>query len=314
MRFISPKTDFAFKKIFGSDESKDILISFLNATIYSGNEVIQDLEIIDPYSAGDVLDLKDSYLDVKAVLADKTTVIIEMQVWNVEAFPKRVIYNLCKTYANQLKLGQGYSYLNPVIALTITDFQLFPDTDKVITRFYFQEEELEVEEKEKLAYQKDELKLVFVELPKFTKKLEDLENAMDKWIYFIKEAPSLELIPDNLKEIPQLEKALNIANQASLSVEELENIRQQEILLEDRRGELSLAKREGIEEGIVEGQRSFILRQLERRFGQLSSSTISLIAALTSVELERLEETMWDFNTRDELVNWLGDNPITVES
>jgi len=56
------------------------------------------------------------------------------------------------------------------------------------------------------------------------------------------------------------------------------------------------------------------LRQLERRFGQLSSSTISLIAALKSVELERLEETMWNFNTRDELVNWLGDNPITVES
>ena len=234
MRFISPKTDFAFKKIFGSDQSKDILISFLNATIYSGNEVIQDLEILDPYSPGNVLDLKDSYLDVKAVLADKTTVIIEMQVWNVEAFPKRVIYNSCKTYANQLKLGQGYSYLNPVIALTITDFQLFPDTDKIITRFYFQEEELEVEQEKKLAYQKDELKLVFVELPKFTKKLEDLENAMDKWIYFIKEAPSLELIPDNLKEIPQLEKALNIANQASLSVEELENIRQQEILLEDR--------------------------------------------------------------------------------
>ncbi len=309
MRFISPKTDFAFKKIFGSDQSKDILISFLNATIYSGNEVIQDLEIIDPYSPGDVFDLKDSYLDVKAVLADKTTVIIEMQVWNVEAFPKRVIYNLCKTYANQLKLGQGYSYLNPVIALTITDFQLFPDTDKIITRFYFQEEEQEEEKEEKLAYQKDELKLVFVELPKFTKKLEDLENAMDKWIYFIKEASSLELIPDNLKEIPQLEKALNIANQASLSVEELENIRQQEILLEDRRGELSLAKREGIEEGIeqgkIEGQRSFLLRQLERRFGQLSSSTISLIAALTSVELERLEETMWDFNTSDELVNWL---------
>ena len=76
---------------------------------------------------------------------------------------------------------------------------------------------------------------------------------MDKWIYFIKEAPSLELIPDNLKEIPQLEKALNIANQASLSIEELENIRQQDILLEDRRGELSFAKREGIEEGIEQG-------------------------------------------------------------
>lgn len=140
MKFISPKTDFAFNKIFGSDQSKDILISFLNAMIYSGNSVIQDLEIIVPYSAGDAVDLKDTYLDVKAVLEDRTTVIIEMQLWNVEAFQKRVVYNLCKTYGNQLKTGQGYFDLNPVIALTITDFKLFPTTEKVISCFYFQEE------------------------------------------------------------------------------------------------------------------------------------------------------------------------------
>ncbi|MBP0016199.1 MAG: Rpn family recombination-promoting nuclease/putative transposase, partial [Cyanobacteria bacterium SBLK] len=121
MRFISPKTDFAFKKIFGSNESKDILISFLNALVYEGRSQIQDLDILDPYTGGSNIDLKDSYLDVKAVLSDGTIVIIEMQVLNVAAFEKRVIYNLSKTYANQLKSGQGYSYLRPVIALTITD-------------------------------------------------------------------------------------------------------------------------------------------------------------------------------------------------
>jgi predicted transposase/invertase (TIGR01784 family) len=306
MRFISPKTDFAFKKIFGSDESKDILISFLNATIYSGNPVIQDLEIIDPYSAGDAIDLKDSYLDVNAVLKDKTTVIIEMQVWNVEAFEKRVVYNLCKTYANQLKSGQGYSYLNPVIALTITDFKLFPSIEKVISCFYFQEEA------EHLAYQEHELKMVFVELPKFTKKLEDLESVIDKWIFFIKEAPSLESIPQNMREIPQLEKALNIANQASLSVEELERIHKQEMFLEDRRGELSLAKREareeGREEGRIEGERGLLLRQIERRFGELAAEEIASIEALNSQELEHLGEAMWDFKTREDLLNWLQEN------
>ena len=86
-------------------------------------------------------------------------------------------------------MGQGYSYLNPVIALTITDFELFPDTDKVITRFYFQEEEQEEEKEKKLAYQKDELKLVFVELPKFTKKLEDLKNAWISGSILLKKLP-----------------------------------------------------------------------------------------------------------------------------
>ncbi|NET82589.1 MAG: Rpn family recombination-promoting nuclease/putative transposase [Moorea sp. SIO1F2] len=319
MKFISPKTDFAFKKIFGSYQSKDILISFLNAMIYSGNSVIQDLEIIDPYSAGDVVDLKDTYLDVKAVLEDQTTVIIEMQLWNVEAFEKRVVYNLCKTYGNQLKSGQGYFDLNPVIALTITDFKLFPSTEKVISSFYFQEEE------DHLPYQENELKMVFVELPKFTKQLEELESVVDKWIYFIKDAPSLEVIPDQMREIPQLEQALTIANQAGLSVEELEKIRKQEMFLEDWRGALSLAKREGREEGrqearqkarqkaILEGERSLLLRQLERRFGKLTSNAIrrsrryanALLEALNAQDLERLSEAIWDFKTSEDLLNWL---------
>ncbi|NET86418.1 MAG: Rpn family recombination-promoting nuclease/putative transposase [Moorea sp. SIO1F2] len=295
MRFISPKTDFAFKKIFGSDQSKDILISFLNAMIYSGNYVIQDLEIIDPYSAGDVVDLKDTYLDVKAVLEDGTTVIIEMQLWNVEAFKKRVVYNLCKTYGNQLQLGQGYFDINPVIALTITDFKLFPSSDKVISCFYFQEEE------DHLPYQENELKLVFVELPKFTKQLEDLESVIDKWIYFIKEAPNLEIIPDNFREIPQLEKALTIANQAGLSVSEVEKLRKQEMVLEDARGALSFAKRQGREEG----ERNLLLRQLESRFGKLTINGLALIEALTNEDLNRLSEAIWDFQTSEDLLNWL---------
>ena len=76
MIFISQKIDFAFKKIFGSTYSKDILISFLNALIYSGKLIIQDLEIIDPYSPGDVISLKDIYLDVKALLNNSSNVII----------------------------------------------------------------------------------------------------------------------------------------------------------------------------------------------------------------------------------------------
>ena len=71
MRFINPKLDYAFKKIFGSDDSQDILISFLNAIIYEGKNKIKSLEIIDPYSHGQVEILKDSFLDVGAVLDNK---------------------------------------------------------------------------------------------------------------------------------------------------------------------------------------------------------------------------------------------------
>ena len=90
MRFISPKTDFAFKRIFGSSEHPEILISFLNAMLYDGEPTIQDIEIIDPYSAASVTGLKDTYLDVKAKITGNKTVIVEMQVLNVAAFVRRV--------------------------------------------------------------------------------------------------------------------------------------------------------------------------------------------------------------------------------
>ncbi len=60
--YINPKTDFAFKKIFGSKQSKDILISFLNAILYQSRPIIEDLEILDPYQAPRIKGIKDSYL------------------------------------------------------------------------------------------------------------------------------------------------------------------------------------------------------------------------------------------------------------
>jgi hypothetical protein len=84
MNFINPKTDFAFKKIFGSSESKDILISFLNAILYEAQPVIEDWEILDPYLAPKIKGVKDTYLDVKAKITGDKTVIIEMQVLNVD--------------------------------------------------------------------------------------------------------------------------------------------------------------------------------------------------------------------------------------
>ncbi|NEP08392.1 MAG: transposase, partial [Okeania sp. SIO4D6] len=77
MKFVSPKIDYAFKKIFGSQQSQDILISFLNAIIYGGEKIIQSLTIVNPFNPGQLLSLKDTYLDVKAVLVDGSITTIE---------------------------------------------------------------------------------------------------------------------------------------------------------------------------------------------------------------------------------------------
>lgn len=80
MRFINPKTDFAFKRIFGSEQSHEVLIDFLDAVLYGSRGVIADLEILNPWLAPRIRGMKDTYLDVRARLTEGQVVIIEMQV------------------------------------------------------------------------------------------------------------------------------------------------------------------------------------------------------------------------------------------
>ena len=143
MKFINTKIDYAFKKIFGSEQSHEILISFLNAMLYEGKDIIQDIEILDPYLAPKLRGIKNTYVDVKATLRNEaneaTTVIIEMQVLNVEGFEKRILYNATKAYSIQLDVGEDYIDLEPVIALTITDFEMFPELEQLTSRFILKE-------------------------------------------------------------------------------------------------------------------------------------------------------------------------------
>jgi predicted transposase/invertase (TIGR01784 family) len=310
MTFINPKTDFAFKKIFGSENSKDILISFLNALLYDSQPTIQSLQILDPYSAPRVRGLKDTYLDVKAKLHDETTVIIEMQVLNVEAFEKRILYNAAKAYSTQLETAEQYVLLNPVIALTITDFEMFENFTKVISRFVLKEREFLID------YLSYDIELVFVELPKFKKGLNDLETLTDKWIYFLKNARDLETVPETMESVPEIHKAFTMASKANLNREELDDLERQEIYIQDRRGAISKAVRlgtekgreEGREEGRKEGELALTMRFLERRVGALPSELQSQIRRLPIALLENLADALLNFNDISDLTAWLQTN------
>ncbi|MEZ2247427.1 Rpn family recombination-promoting nuclease/putative transposase [Microcoleus sp.] len=282
MIFINPKTDYAFKKIFGSSESKDILISFLNALIYEGNSTIQDLEIINPNLPPKVEGLKDTYLDVKAKLNNGTLVIIEMQVLNVQSFGKRVFYNAAKTYAFQLQAAQGYRLLKPVIALTITDFAMFPNSEELISRFVYKEVD------KNFTYPENDLDLVFVELPKFTKQEDQLETLADKWIYFMKNARSLTSVPETMDSIPEIHQAFDIANQARLSREELEDLDRREQFIYDQQGAIIKAVQEGIEQGIEQGKREEKLAIARQLLSQLDNATISQVTGLSVEDIRNL--------------------------
>ena len=286
MIFINPKIDFAFKKIFGSEDSKDILISFLNALIYEEKPVIQDLEILNPYLAPKIRGVKDTYLDIKARIKSEDnsdrTVIIEMQVLNIEGFEKRILYNAAKSYSTQLASGQSYNLLNPVIALTITDFVMFPDLEKVMSRFVLKEKDYLID------YPIYDIELIFVELPKFKKQLSELKFINDKWLYFLTEARSLVQVPEIMAEVPEIKKAFYIANQANLSLDELEDQEKSEIFIQDQRNVVKKALNQGIEQGIEQGKLETQLAIAQQLLDVLDDAAISRTTGLSIEQIARL--------------------------
>jgi predicted transposase/invertase (TIGR01784 family) len=282
MIFINPKTDYAFKKIFGSSESKEILISFLNALIYEGNSTIEDLEIINQNLPRQLAGLKDTYLDVTAKLDDGTLVIIEILVLNVQYSGNRVLYNAATTYAFQLQRGEGYRMLKPLIALTITDFEMFRNSPNLISRFVYKEVE------SNLNYPEDAINLVFIELPKFHKEASQLETLTDQWIYFMKYARILSEVPETIDSVPEIHKAFDLANQARLSREEVEVYERKEQFIHDQQGAIIKAVEEARQAARQERIRKETLAIARKLLSHLDDETISQVTGLTVEDVQNL--------------------------
>ncbi len=281
MQFLDVKTDYAFKKVFGSEDSKAKLISFLNALVYDDSpRKIKDLTIVDPYNIPMIKGVKDTFVDVKAVLDDNSKVIIEMQILNHQGFEKRVLYNAAKNYSIQLNKKEEYYLLNPVIALTIVDFIMFEESTKVINKF-------KLLEKENFINYSDDIELIFVELPKFTKELQELQNIKDQWIYFIKNAGSLEYIPTNLDI--QIQQALESVNEANLTKEELEAQYKRKEFISIQKLALLKAKNDGLQEGIEKGIEQEKIEIAKKSIANnLDDKTIALITGLSQEVIKSL--------------------------
>jgi predicted transposase/invertase (TIGR01784 family) len=298
MRFIDPKIDFAFKKIFGSSDSKDILINFLNAILYEAQPLIEDLEIIDSQAENPTLGVQETRLDVKATISGDRIALVEIQLINVPSFGNRVLYNAAKSYSQQLTGKDRYERLKTVISLKIADFEMFENQPEFMSRFVFQEKEQQFECPDTA------IELVFIELPKFSKELAALETTADRWIYFLKNTSTLETVPETLSAVPEIEKAFRIAREDNFTQEELKELQKQELWIQDQQIAIEIAR----EQVTKTAQLSLILRQLVRRLGTIQPATENSIRQLSVQELENLGEAVLDFNHPSDLTVWLQAN------
>ena len=208
---ISPRVDIAFKKIFGVEENKDLLISLINSVVGSEGQV-SDVTLLNPYNLKNFKTDKLSILDIKARGLDGKLFNIEIQISDAADYDKRALYYWAKIYTEQLKVGEDYSKLSKAIGIHILNFTSIPEAQRYHNIFHITEKE------SGLLYCKD-LELHTIELTKFSNNYDEelvdivakVNNALDMWIAFLTRHDLLKL--DNLpKELddPNLKKAINV--------------------------------------------------------------------------------------------------------
>jgi len=278
MKFVNPKNDVAFKKIFGSHDKTNILISFLNAVLgLTGDKEIRAVELLNPYQTPKLASLKNTILDIKATDKRDITYIIEMQIAHVVGIKKRFTYYTTKAYASQIERGEDYPKLNQVIFIGILDFILFEGNERYLSRHQI----MDVENGEQTF---EDIELTFIELPKFTKGADEVESLLEKWVYFIKHAEDLEVVPAHVAE-PELEAAYHVAEQFAWSPEDLEAYEYRGIRIQDERGALAFAHQRGRAEGREE-ERIEMARKMKA--DGLESSLIAKYTGLTLSDIEGL--------------------------
>lgn len=246
MKFVSPKNDVAFKKIFGNEDKKEILISFLNSVLnLIGDKEIQDIEILNPWQAPRIKELKHTVLDVRAKDRRGITFIVEMQVERMSGLRKRFAYYVAQAYASQIERGEDYPKLNQVIFIGILDFAEF-ESEHWLTRHILINTETCGQEIKDLEFN-------FIELPKFCRKEHELRTVLEKWIYFIKHAEELGVVPSSA-DTPALRSAYATADSFNWSREEMELYDYWGIKAQDERGKLQAAYEKGEFEGRKEGK------------------------------------------------------------
>ena len=193
MQLADIKNDIAFRKIFGNQTKTEILISFLNTVLKpEASQQIVWVEILNPYQLPRMAGSKTTILDVRAKDQTGNFYIVEMQVNDRAGLDKRIVYYGVKSYAAQLEAGENYYQLKPVIFIGILDFEYLQNLHYLSRHLILDADTHE--------HKLKDLEFTFIELPKFDKTEAELTTLTDKWIYFIKNAENLNLIPASVND------------------------------------------------------------------------------------------------------------------
>ena len=195
-RYINPYTDFGFKKLFGTELNKDLLISFLNALL-NGEQEITNLTYLNGEHLGDGYGDRRAVFDVYCQLADGKKFIVEMQKAEQAYFKDRSIYYSTFPIREQGPKGGTWDYhLENVYTIGILNF-VFPNDEYPADSFMHEIKLTDVEDKH-VFY--DKLTFIYLEMPKFNKTEDELVTMFDKWMFALRNLSRLLERPKALQE------------------------------------------------------------------------------------------------------------------
>ena len=287
MRYLDPKADLTFKKVFG--EHKDLLISLLNALLpLSGDEQVKSVEYLPAELVPDLPMGKNSIVDVRCKDLSGRQFIVEMQMIWTPAFQQRVLFNASKAFVRQLRRNRKYELLQPVYSLNLVNETFMNDYPDEFIHNYNIVHELH---SDKII---EGLHLTFVELPKFKPQTIAERKMAVLWLRFLTEInEDTTVVPDELLQNPETSKALKEVEASAYTEDEMDayedfwdKLGAERLLFIDSN---SISRKKGREEGREEGRKEERVNMARKMLAMgMDKQTITKVTGLSEDELDKL--------------------------
>lgn len=291
MKYLDPKADLTFKKIFG--EHKDLLISLINALLpLADDEQVESVEYLSPELVPDSYVGKNSIVDVRCRDVKGRQFLVEMQMLWSPAFKQRVLFNASKAFVRQLDRRYKYELLQPVYSLNLVNETFMADyPEEFIHNFNIVHD---LHSNEVISG----LHFTFVELPKFKPQNISERKMAVLWLKFLTEInETTEVVPQELLDNPETSKALQAVEQSAMSKEEMwayedfwDKLGAERLLFVDsNKISREEGRAEGRAEGIVEGRKEE-KKSIAQKLVSLGMSTEDIVKAtgLSASEVDAL--------------------------
>jgi len=284
-RYINPFTDYGFKKLFGEEPNKDLLLDFLNELLKDEEGEIKDITYLKNEQLGFSEVDRKAIFDLYCENMQGEKFIVELQKTKQNFFKDRSLYYATFPIQEQAKQAEWNYELKSVYTVGILDFVF--DSDRDNPDKYRYDVKLSDLETNEVFY--DKLTFIYLEMPKFNKTIDELENRFDKWLYVLRNLNRLQNIPDKLRE-RVFEKLFKAAEIARFTPDQVRSYEDSLKYYRDLKNSLDTAWEEGHEEGIEEGIKTVALKMIK------AGHSPEQIATVTDLSLEQVNALRGDEN------------------